>query len=965
MKALAKFKRVAVAACAVAAGLFAQSAKAEMTSYWAWDASKEAVAEQAPVNAGVLSKTILLASEGDTTLADGSWWVVKGELKTDGGIGNIIVEPEGTVNIILADDADFQLDECSLIVNKGSTLNIYGQAKNTGKLTVDLYKDDDPTRGKSFNAAIGGAEEQSNGAINIHGGVITAKGWWGAGIGAGGADGEYDLPDQEGIITFYGGVVNAYSRKGAGIGSGSDTDAFDDGEYGNGGLVRTFGGVVVGCSDGNGAGIGGGCSGNGGRLYADGACIVGINPGDWNAFNPAHGFGKGYYGEANGTLTVDGSANYEIKSADCGDVIWEGIKAEDLEADVRSDDWTDLSENVYYFSWTRTIGINPAPHLDVSYTLLQQDGTEGESIKVEGKKFVNVNTFYGLTENPGYYPFIGTAENVGISNGVHVVYTCQSGYTFPDGSKTRDLWIAPSRVRKNLNLEVGGVGPYDLPAPVAEKVYHKLSMPDVDDATWTVTTNGVKVADLAKILNGTEVLVTWTAREGYVITSGETETFTMTADYTAKTPTVVRAQQTYRLTLPLVANVTVSVKTNGVEVADRTKILKGTEVTVKWTAIPGYTITSGETETFTMTADYVAKAPTVVAAPIPPVSEFLLYPNGDGGKFSPAEKGKKTFLGAIVNTNSGEVAGSITVTLKAPNKKGLFDVSATVKTLTGKKSYSFKAKKIEVPTNDAPYTVHMELNKKSEHHELDVVFDGDSVTGVFDFQNKVDAALDVFAIKGHTKQAALTPEFITTWAGALESTGSNEIYSVSAKVSKNGKTKVTVMMPDGKKANCSSKAVVGANGVLAVPVTLWPKVNKQKATIGFWLTFQKTGEATICAVQRLSAVRDQATEAKLVGLSFTAGDAAALSLTSAEFKTFVLSFSPAAATRGELTKNGLKLAKTGFVTGSLTWGSGKTKVQAKAYGVMVGRKGVATLKLKDGTTDYVGILDPAIVQPAK
>ena len=882
MKALAKFKRVAIAACTVAAGLFAH-ATTEKTSYWAWDETKQIVCEKAGGHDAIVIDQAAIAADDASdgfVLEGGAWYVVKDILEvTD---RHFRVAEGGTANLILADGAYLHLVDHSLICNEGSVLNIFGQKLCTGKLKVNAGED-------VYPAAIGGDENKSNGKIYIHGGVLDARASYGAGIGSGAA--ESTAADQEEAITIYGGVVRAYSRHGAGIG-GASREVAQPGIVGNGGLVRTFGGVVSAMGKEEAPGIGGGRKGTGGEFHADGATIVAQARNTWTPSNPSHGIGGGIDNQNDGSIDVDRSIGYAIYTSYGSASTLETITADELEDDAENGA---LGDDIYYFSTSHRITLKKnARHVaSIKWSYVQQDGSEGSEHDLEGDRTITVQSYLPFGSDPTFYVDWGhLIMQTVVSNGVKVVYTCEDGYTFQDGKKTAEVWIHPTRVRGDIKLEVGGDehAPYVIPAPVEEKPYHKLSMPsDVDDATWTVTTNGVRDThvDLAKIPHGTMVTVTWTAR-------------------------------------------------------------------------PGYVITDGETETFTMIADYEAKKPTVVPAPVPPVSEFFLYPNGDGGKFSPAEKGKKTFLGAIVSTNSGEVAGSISLTLKAPNTKtGLFDISATVKTLTGKKSYSFKAKKIEVPTNDAPYTVHMTIEKKSEHHELDVVFDGDSVTGVFDFENKVDAARDVFATKNDPKQASLKSSFITKWSGLIESDVTNELYSLSAVVSKNGKTKVTVMQADGKKANCSAKAVIG-DGVVAVPVTLWTKIGKKKATIGFWLTFEEKDGKPVCAVQRLSAVRDQATEEKLVGLSFTAGNAAVLSVTSKEFKNFKPVFDSAAGkARGDITKSGLKLASNGFITGSLTWGSGKTKVTGKAYGAMVNRVGGATLILKDGTTDIFMVEEPA------
>ena len=70
---------------------------------------------------------------------------------------------------------------------------------------------------------------------------------------------------------------------------------------------------------------------------------------------------------------------------------------------------------------------------------------------------------------------------------------------------------------------------------------------------------------------------------------------------------------TYELTIPEVTGATAAVTKDGVAVADRTKIAKGTKVVVTWTATEGYKITAGATETITMDGNKAATAPTVQA----------------------------------------------------------------------------------------------------------------------------------------------------------------------------------------------------------------------------------------------------------------------------------------------------------------------------------------------------------------
>ncbi len=131
------------------------------------------------------------------------------------------VEISGTVNIILTDGVTLTTPK-GIDVPDGSTLNIYGQSKGTGKLVAQTNK--------SSGAAIGGGSNVSGGNITIYGGDITVKGVIAAGIGGG-------YKGSGGNVVITGGNVCAVAGYGAekiGKGySGNSSGTLTDGKEKN------------------------------------------------------------------------------------------------------------------------------------------------------------------------------------------------------------------------------------------------------------------------------------------------------------------------------------------------------------------------------------------------------------------------------------------------------------------------------------------------------------------------------------------------------------------------------------------------------------------------------------------------------------------------------------------------------------------------------------------------------------
>ena len=192
----------------------------------------------------VVSKSV---SRSDVTVISGTgdWLEIKdGYYVVTGTAEYKALNVTGTeAYLILCDDA--QLTVRTVKVETGHTLQICGQTKGNGRLIANNDEYD-------YAAGIGGGYQAGGGTIIIHGGNITATGYNGAaGIGSG-KDyfGEYACN-----VTIYGGTVNANgkgSRTGGGAGIGG-------GCQGNGPQFYIYGGdVTANGNEGGGAGIGSG-----------------------------------------------------------------------------------------------------------------------------------------------------------------------------------------------------------------------------------------------------------------------------------------------------------------------------------------------------------------------------------------------------------------------------------------------------------------------------------------------------------------------------------------------------------------------------------------------------------------------------------------------------------------------------------------------------------------------------------
>ena len=196
------------------------------------------------------------------------------------------IDVKNDVILILGDGATLTI-KGGIHVSEGNSLTIYRQEQGTGKLII--------TDVDSYNAGIGGNNEEACGTVRICGGNIeVAGGKEAAGIGGG-------RQANGGRITITGGTVTAYSGdRGAGIGGGS---GFSNDHSGHGGTITITGGTVHAVStadnDKSGAGIGGGWHSDGGTITITGGTVI-ADGNNWGA-----GIGGGEYG-GGGNVTITG-----------------------------------------------------------------------------------------------------------------------------------------------------------------------------------------------------------------------------------------------------------------------------------------------------------------------------------------------------------------------------------------------------------------------------------------------------------------------------------------------------------------------------------------------------------------------------------------------------------------------------------------------------------------------------------
>ena len=191
------------------------------------------------------TEAVSALTDSSTALSSG-WYLASGEITISSR-----VSVSDDVHLILKDGAVINIPK-GIGVNENKKLTIYGQANNSGTLTItDPYYTDSTTGRTRYPAGIGGDHNNNCGTIVINGGTINATGAsnpGGSNNSSAAIGGAYDR--NAGNITINGGIIHATGgRYAAGIGGG-----FSD----QGGTITINGGNIIAIGGDRSAGIGNG-----------------------------------------------------------------------------------------------------------------------------------------------------------------------------------------------------------------------------------------------------------------------------------------------------------------------------------------------------------------------------------------------------------------------------------------------------------------------------------------------------------------------------------------------------------------------------------------------------------------------------------------------------------------------------------------------------------------------------------
>ena len=278
-----------------------------------WNSTTKKVEEETLYADTFIPFSEVTVTEDDTVdLTDNQWYVLTKDTLLSHKVRVFV-----GANILLCDGKELTC-KSGIVVENGNTLNIYGQAKDSGKLISNggekcagIGGDDDNSKdtvgnirifggtisatSEKYGAGIGGGKETGGGTIEIYGGTVTAKGGkFGAGIGGG-----YDNPKVGNILIMGGRVTASSTELGAGIGC-SDSSVHD--KMKAEGSVTVSGGYVKVFAKAGSAGIGSSRMNDANMdiTITGGTVIV-----ESEEFSDA-GIGTGVCGDFTGTIRITG-----------------------------------------------------------------------------------------------------------------------------------------------------------------------------------------------------------------------------------------------------------------------------------------------------------------------------------------------------------------------------------------------------------------------------------------------------------------------------------------------------------------------------------------------------------------------------------------------------------------------------------------------------------------------------------
>lgn len=310
----------------------------------------------------------------------------------------------GDVKIIIQDGCSLRAT-FGIGVPEGSTLTIYGQSGNTGKLEVISYwHNGSESRVSTSDAGIGYTGNGSCGNINIHGGVLTVYGGdYESPTGNVVVEGSMAIGGSSSNITITGGKVTAYGgRKKAAIGGGTINIS--------GGTVNAVGGAG-GNNYASGAGIGGTANHGAGTINITGGYITAT------AYGRAHAIGTGS-GGTGGTINISGG-HVSAYSKDGGSSKGEyGIGGSGCTINLSWTNPTDFIENTK--NYTGTVKLNKTFHADGT---IINSGSVSDNATINGKKLMPM-----------------TLSGAGTASNPYIIENEQTWRTFDVCLQNNDTW---------------------------------------------------------------------------------------------------------------------------------------------------------------------------------------------------------------------------------------------------------------------------------------------------------------------------------------------------------------------------------------------------------------------------------------------------------------------------------------------------------------------------------------------
>ena len=235
-----------------------------------------------------------------------------------------------------------------------------------------------------------------------------------------------------------------------------------------------------------------------------------------------------------------------------------------------------------------------------------------------------------------------------------------------------------------------------------------------------------------------------------------------------------------------------------------------------------------------------------------------LYENPTDGGFQGTEATQ--YLGWIADDETGEVAGTVDIkATKANTRTGLSKLMATVVLRDGRKIKLTGT--AEAPSTNKVFTL------ASASASASVKFEVNGLIGCYIAPEgkfySIHGGRNVFKAKDDAGKAAAAAVAKGCWSIALEtaddggSAFAHGYTGLSVTVGNLGKVRISGTLGDGTAANTTAQAIVGANGVVCVPVTA--SLYSKKGGYSMLLTFKSGQLAAVTGISSWKAAGNSAT----------------------------------------------------------------------------------------------------------